>query len=55
MNGRFVDAKLVVVSILASGFFAIAVIDKDYRPSFINMSYVAVGTYLGRQLPSNKR
>jgi hypothetical protein len=55
MNGKLFDGKLFVVTFLTSGFFVLALKYEEYRPNFINMTYVVIYTYIGRQPPNSKQ
>ncbi len=43
-----------VVSTLVGGTLILAVIDKDYRSSFIDLAKVGVGGYIGLTIPKSK-
>ena len=43
-----------VVSILIGGSLTLAVIDKDYRSSFVDLAKVGVGGYIGLTIPKSK-
>ena len=43
-----------VMSTLVGGILAIAIIDKDYRPAFIDLAQVGVGGYIGLTIPKSK-
>ncbi len=54
-NTKIKDLVLAaVVSTLVGGTLILAVIDKDYRSSFIDLAKVGVGGYIGLTIPKSK-
>ena len=43
-----------VASTLVGGTLILAVIDKDYRSSFVDLAKVGVGGYIGLTIPKSK-
>ena len=53
-NTKIRDLVLAgVVSTLVGGTLILAVIDKDYRSSFIDLAQVGVGGYIGLNIPKS--
>lgn len=43
-----------VASTLVGGTLILAIIDKDYRSSFVDLAKVGVGGYIGLTIPQSK-
>ena len=56
MNNRQIrDIVLAgVASTLVGGALILAIIDKDYRSSFIDLAQVGVGGYIGLTIPKSQ-
>ena len=54
-NPKLKDVVLAIVaSILVGGSLILAIIDKDYRSSFVDLAKVGVGGYIGLTIPKSQ-
>lgn len=55
-NKKFIHNEIsaVIVLILVSGSLSLAMIDKDSRSAFSDLSKLGIGAYIGLLIPRNK-
>ena len=54
-NNRLKDVVLAgVVSILVFGSLVLAIIDEEYRSTFVDLAKVGVGGYIGLTIPKSQ-
>ena len=53
MKGLFdkLQTRSVVVLVLVSGSFILAIVDRDYRAAFADLAKIGVGGYLAQIIP----